>query len=321
MNGLRLTIVVIRNPFVVSPNVFPVNRQLAKQTIMRLLFLHIPKAGGTTFHAVLENLHPNKNGICSITPRFSIQDFINLPKAKREEIDLLKGHFEFGMHQYFEGGDFQYITLFRKPVERVISHYYYVLRTPQHYLYHKVAKTNMSLLDYATSDLTTELDNGQLRLLTGSEDPAITCTPELLEKAKENLRKYFVSFGIVEEFDKSLILFKNKMGWEDFPVYKKLNVTKKKPQEIPQEVRAAIEERNRFDMELYAWAREEFAKSCSTVPAIEEEVKILKYANKAFAEGYMEGLEDGKKALFKKYNLFGIGSKLSGALRKVSGAF
>lgn len=286
---------------------------------MKLLFLHIPKAGGTTFHAVLENLHSNKAGICSITPGFSIQQFINLPKAERAQIDLLKGHFEFGLHQYLETDDFQYITLFRKPVERVISHYYYVLRTPQHYLFQKVAKTNMSLLDYALSDLSTELDNGQLRLLTASEDPAISCTPELLEKAKENLRRHFVSFGIVEQFDRSLILFKNKLGWEDFPVYKKLNVTKKKPQEVPQEVRDAIAERNRFDQELYHWAKAEFEKSCQGIPGLEEEVRILKHANKAFAAGYLEGLEEGKKALFKKYNFFGIGSKLGGALRKATG--
>lgn len=288
---------------------------------MRLLFLHIPKAGGTTFHAILENLHPNKAGICSITPSFSIQDFINLPKAKKEEIDLFKGHFEFGMHKYFEGDQFQYITLFRKPVERVISHYYYVLRTPQHYLYQKVAKTNMSLHDYAMSDLSTELDNGQLRLLTGSEDASIACTPELLEQARRNLQKHFVSFGIVEQFDQSLILFKHKMGWEDFPVYKRLNVTKKKPKEIAPEVRQAIEQRNRFDMELYAWAKAEYEKNCAEIPTLEEEVKILKYANKAFAEGYLQGIDDGKKALFKKYNLFGLGSKLSGVLRKSAGVF
>src|SRR5688572_23622371 len=122
---------------------------------MKLIFLHIPKAGGTTLHSILERLYEGSN-LFSIKVRghhLGVEEFTSLSQEKKDQIQLLKGHMPFGLHTHFKDADVKYITLFRNPVDRIISHYEYVLRKANHYLYEKVKEGNMTLLDYALSDL------------------------------------------------------------------------------------------------------------------------------------------------------------------------
>src|ERR1043165_3931345 len=131
-----------------------------------LIFLHIPKAAGTTLHSILE-MHYAPANQCSIyDPEQAAKVLPLAPRVQREAIRLLKGHLAFGLHEHLIGQS-TYITLVRDPVDRIASHYYYVKRMPGHYLHNAVVGQNMSLQDYASSKLTDELDNGQLRLLAG----------------------------------------------------------------------------------------------------------------------------------------------------------
>ena len=60
-----------------------------------LIFLHLPKNGGTTFHSLLNRLY-NKETVFtvrSITNSKSNEDeFIAMPEAERALIRLVKGH-------------------------------------------------------------------------------------------------------------------------------------------------------------------------------------------------------------------------------------
>lgn len=227
-----------------------------------LIFLHIPKAAGSTLHPILERHFP-KN------VRHSIYDdvvtkmdrFRSLPLAERSRIRLLKGHFPYGLHDSLVGKT-TYITLLRDPVERVVSHYYYVKRTPRHYLYDQVVSGKMSLADYVKSDITIELDNDQVRLLAGvyPDVPYGSCAREHLDIAKQHVEQDFALVGLSERFDESLVLMCIALGWTWLPYYRNLNVTKGRPKhrEIDPDVIAAIRETNHLDIELYDWVTERF---------------------------------------------------------------
>lgn len=227
-----------------------------------LIFLHVPKAAGSTLHPILERHFP-KN------VRHSFYDdvenrmarFRSLPLAERSRIRLLKGHFPYGLHDSLVGKT-TYITLLRDPVERVVSHYYYVKRTPRHYLYDQVVSGKMSLADYVRSGITGELDNGQVRLLAGFDQtiPYGACTREHLDMAKYHAEQDFALVGLTERFDESLVLMCIVLGWTWLPYYRNLNVTKARPKhrEIDPDIIAAIRETNRFDIELYEWVTERF---------------------------------------------------------------
>ena len=78
------------------------------------------------------------------------------------------GHMGFGLHDYLPQGA-SYITMLRDPIDRIVSHYYYVLQNQGHYLHKEVAGKGLSLEQFADSALSTELDNGQTRVLAGLE--------------------------------------------------------------------------------------------------------------------------------------------------------
>lgn len=223
-----------------------------------LIFLHIPKAAGSTLHPVLER-HYGKR-IRYTLPPGQTDRIESLSPGELQRIRLLKGHMPFGLHTYLRGRS-RYITLLRHPAERVVSHYYYVKRRPAHEL-HQLVTGGMSLADYASAGLSGELDNGQVRLLSGHDQdiPCGHCTRDLLNTAKRNIEQHFAVVGLTERFDESLVLMAIELGWNWTPYYLNRNVTQDKPvaKQIDPTALKAIEQTNPLDFELYEWAVQRF---------------------------------------------------------------
>lgn len=220
-----------------------------------LVFLHIPKAAGTTLHTILEKHYPRSSHYSIFEePSRQLQELGARPQKDRERIRLLKGHFAYGAHQHLVGPS-TYVTLLRNPVDRVISHYYYVKRTSRHYLYQKVTAENMDLAAYITSRLTEELDNGQVRLLCGVDRdiPWGACGREHLEQAKRHITEHFAVAGVLERFDESLALMGHKLDWQWTPHYENQNITKEKNELIDSATLDVIRKANELDLELYEW--------------------------------------------------------------------
>ena len=182
-----------------------------------------------------------------------------LPAAQRGQYRLIQGHLFFGLHRFIPRAS-TYITFLRRPVERVLSFYYYARSTPDHYLYSQFVTERLDLKTLLARELTSELCNGQTRQLAGDEweDPQRVVTRAALERAQANLTHFRV-VGLLEEFDASLLLLRRAFGWH-LPFYVKENVTKEKPDEtfLDAETRGLIEEANRLDLELYEYARNLF---------------------------------------------------------------
>ena len=234
-------------------------------TYRNLIFLHIPKAAGTTLHSILESHYPAANTCSLFDPDIPAKEFAAWPLEKREPIRLLKGHVAFGLHESLVG-ETTYITVLRDPIERVKSHYYYAKRYPTHYLHKEITERNMSLKDYATARLSDELDNGQVRMLAGivsEKELALgECSARLLQQAQRNIERHFSVTGLAERFDESLALMALRLGWDWTPSYESLNVAPEKGQ-VDAATREAIERANPFDCELYAWAKRRFEELLS----------------------------------------------------------
>lgn len=266
---------------------------------MTVIFLHIPKASGTTFHSVLDRMYDKSElfDIRVVNKKLTTQSFIDLPLEDKKKIKMLKGHLHYGIHKHFDASeDIKYITLLRSPESRIVSHYYYVLSHPGHYLFNQVVGKKMTLLDYALSDLSSELDNGQTRLISGLEEVEINkCNRDMLNTSIDNLQSNFLSFGITEKFDESLVLFQNKLGWTGVPCFKIMNDSKKK-RIIPPDVINKIRKRNHLDIELYNWALSQFDRQLDALPNLDGELNRLRMANISYGLGYEEGYGTGFNA-------------------------
>lgn len=217
-----------------------------------LLFLHVPKAGGSTLKTILDREYSGR-------PTWSV----NWPAGEdvaaledRASIELIEGHFGFGLHRQFPQ-EATYITLVRDPVARVVSHFDYVRREPAHPLHRQVVEENLSLEDYVTAGLSDELENGQVRLLSEQG---------LLDEAKRNLVEFFPVVGVTERFDESLLLFRNALGWRRRPLYARINATGPRDRSpVDPATRELILTRNSLDADLYAFVVERLDEAIGTL--------------------------------------------------------
>lgn len=215
------------------------------------IFMHIPKTGGTTLNKIFKKQY----NFDEIYDHDSFKDkMIEHEKLTKEEKGKLKavaGHYLYGIDQFF-AKEFNYFTMLRDPVDRVISLYYFLQNYPG---YERVKK--MTLEEYVLKEA--EAYNFQTVMVSG-----IPIKPDL-EKAKENL-KTFTVVGLTEFFNESLFLLKKAYGWNDIH-YKKHNITKKrlKKEELPSTVINLIKKYNELDLELYDFSKQLMAKQLQTL--------------------------------------------------------
>jgi len=230
-----------------------------------LIYLHLPKCGGTTLNRLIEWEYPPLR-IFSIDPSFFRWSWYRLllwPPRRLARLRVIKGHMPFGIHRRLSQPS-TYITVLREPVERVISEYYFALHYRLHPQYKRMQ--SLTLEQYAA---TTPHHNLQCKLLAGLPGPrdflAGDCTQQTLETAKANLAAHFTLAGLTGRFDETLALFKVLFGWK-LHHYASFNVTPIRPaaEAVPAATRLLIAERNRFDLAIYEHAVPLFERALQT---------------------------------------------------------
>jgi hypothetical protein len=224
-----------------------------------IIYVHLPKCGGTTFNRIIEWEYPPLE-VFSIDPsffRWSYQHLLRWPQERLAHIKVFKGHMPFGLHKWLSQPA-TYITVLRDPIDRAISQYYFHL-THRLQPGHRLAK-NLTMIEFGR---TLPYKNVQTKLLSGLDHGydfmAGECSADELELAKRNLATRFSMVGLTERFDESLALAKLQFGWR-IEQYADFNVTQGRPQKdkISAAAREQIAEFNRFDVELYRYASELF---------------------------------------------------------------
>ncbi|MCA9299037.1 MAG: sulfotransferase family 2 domain-containing protein, partial [Phycisphaerales bacterium] len=221
----------------------------------KVIFVHIPKTGGTSFGRALASEYSHDIRFLEGGVRLAHEQIRTMTRAELEPYRAFSGHLPFGLHRDlpFACG---YVTFLRDPTERLVSHYFHILEDPEHYLHETLVARRVSLLDYVSSDLTVELDNHQTRMVAGIEDadrPINTCDESLLRLARTNIERHFHAVGVQEHFDDSLLLARSCLGWREDTFYtaERVHASRPRGRAIDHQVRTIVEERNRFDLALH----------------------------------------------------------------------
>ncbi len=244
-----------------------------------LIFVHIPKNGGSSLDAILDRHYPREakfNVKVVDKDKLNLDELKDMPVQQREKIRLVKGHSPFGLHQHLVG-DTKYVTFLRKPEERVVSFYYFVKRRPQNRLYDRIVKGNMSLYDFVTTIDQQDVNNAQIRWISGIHSDEET----MLKVALENIEKHFACVGLVERFDESLILLKNACGF-GLPHYKVMNRTEGRPKlmDLDDKTRSALSELNKGDNKLYEIMEKRVSDLIERTPSMKWDLLRLKVYNR-----------------------------------------
>jgi len=265
-----------------------------------LIFLHQPKASGTTLNKILDREYAAQETFRVDGGRVanSLQKLKNLPAHEKTGLRLLRGHMRYGVHKWMPQ-PCEYITILREPVSRLISLYYYILETTRHYLHKELVTRKISFESFLKEGMTGEIDNNQTRRYSGiTGAPLRKCNDELLESAKTNLLEKFTVFGLTERFDESLLLMKNAFNWQNI-CYERENSTRSRPrvQDISEEALHYIRLYNAFDIKLYTFASHIFDERVKKLgPDFQKQKKAFSLVNQHYQSKIRSKTNNGKQS-------------------------
>ncbi len=277
------------------------------------IFLHVPKAGGTTLQTIIErHFRPRETFFAGTLVQDAVRRLRRTDREIRAGIRLAAGHIPYGLHDDLPGRH-SYFTVLREPVDRVVSFFYFVRQNGDHYLHDFSSTAGMGLAQFMDSGASVMLDNAQTRLISGVWDqvPYGELSPDALELAKRRLRDRFDVVGLSERFDETLLMLGRRYGWKHL-YYRSQNVTAKRPKvaALDADDRRAVAEHNRLDEQLYQYAQELFERQLRQEgPGFERRLRRFRARNRRIGGMYSSGW----RVLLKARRVFGRERRLGQA--------
>lgn len=216
-----------------------------------ILISHIPKTAGTSLLRIVERFHPDVMQAYQgeLTLRTPDHEFLRRFRD-RAPPSVVIGHFSFGVHEFL-GVPPRYASVFRDPVQRVISLYWYQKSLPNSPFVREF-NAGMTLAEFVESRITPMTNNQMCRVVAGvpPDRGVLVESRTVLERAIHNLTHYYEVIGIVEDYENAIRAFANVLGWRGYeiPLENVTPLRKETPNEAALDV---IREHNRLDIELY----------------------------------------------------------------------
>jgi hypothetical protein len=222
----------------------------------QVIFVHIEKTAGSSI--VKSLIEPN------IDDNYRIRRLSSY--IQHRDADCIHGHNPYGFH-HFTQRPVEYIAMFRDPIDRAVSWYYFIKDLVRVDLWQR-----HPLRDYADSVTITEFyqnpkfANMQARFMAGLHyhrayplmHRSAKFRDALLKAAIRNTRKC-KAIGLQERFGESVELFQKAMHWGKYEPVPRQAKTKKRPSlqeinELNPQVLPDLRAAHRLDQRLYDFA-------------------------------------------------------------------
>ncbi|MCP4602708.1 MAG: sulfotransferase family 2 domain-containing protein [Proteobacteria bacterium] len=255
------------------------------ELIKTVIFHHIPKAGGSTVVDIATRQYsPMATYPVVDDKETAIKKFQALSPVEKRSYHLIWGHQAIRLADEVEA--LVVFTMFRQPVDRVISLYYYYKkekRLSQHPLHALTMRYGLEeFFSQGVDKDWPEFRDGQFKSIGRALEYYVFRAfddGEPMQTLKKLSRECF-SFGLIERFDESLLLLKDQLDWRAPLYYVKRNVTKHK-RTYPKWLVETIQGRNEKDMELYAFLEKEFdARITAHGPGFSEKLRCFQSRNR-----------------------------------------
>ena len=227
------------------------------------LFLHVPKAAGTSYSEALGVALGGRRVAIDIPGEMTSEEFQQVDPETLRPYTFVTAHVDYGLVR--RAPWLQPVTVLRDPVERIVSWYHYVLRDDGESL-----APWRRLIDGRRLSVQDFLLHPQLRWLQGqaqtmqlagylwSGDP-LPHEDRLVGIAAENLAAC-AHVGLFERLGDSLRLAQAELGLAAVPELPGANVSPARDDEVDPEVRARVAELLGMDSAFYPLAVAEFER-------------------------------------------------------------
>ena len=228
----------------------------------RVLFDHLPKCAGSAIDAYLGSHYPKRLVFKTDPnqPRSSVAKFKELSTEERHRYRLVVGHMAHDLVDLVHP-ETTTLTILREPVDRIVSHYFYVLQQEQHYLHERVVKDNIQLEDYATLGLSDELENWYTTHFTGLTIEQVEQDPQAaLEHAIDLIAEKYDIIGFQTNLPDVAERLQRAACFGDAFENALTNQTRKRLslREISDQARQSIADANAVDVKLYTALQQRF---------------------------------------------------------------
>lgn len=206
-----------------------------------------------------------------VDPDGALTQVRQIVRSKRKHVKAVTAVVPFGALRAHLPEGTRYITMLREPTLRTFAHYRLLVPRRQ-----KVGTDSPPTLEGAIGEGLLP-DNLTTRMLCGIAKPGDELPPDALSAAKRHVLDEFELVGIGEHLEESLALLQRLLGRE-LGVYmhellREVDLDSEPP---PEDKRQLLEEHNRLDLELYAFARDLLEEKIRAAVDLESDVRVVK---------------------------------------------
>jgi len=246
------------------------------------VFVHVPKAAGSTFTAILRHHYPGAafDGGINVFQRFE-QAIPRLEAAAtRSDLRAISAEVTFGLADRYLP-DARFVTILREPVERTLSQFWFFkagrgagLISP------RLPPPQPSLTVADAVEAGYLLDNLQTRLLCGIVSPSDPLPADALEQAERILAQRFFLVGTTEHFDAFLALLNVELGWPTVAYRRtQVNADNRGRETLATDELRLVEDANMLDRQLYGFARQLLEDALASAgDEVETELEVIRRA-------------------------------------------
>lgn len=253
-------------------------RLLKKDKQPAYYFAHIPKTAGTSLIVLLDRYFAHQD----IMPEQLWRQVSDLAAVKSQDYRFIRGHFGGGGAAMLTRQPLKKLTMLRDPVELSYSTYAFIKREKNTVVHDLVVNEALSFEDFLIHPDTQNLvSNRMVRYLSFDfkHDPSAQevflspqtiadlqpllsgNSPILTDEQRYQRAKTWLDqamwFGVLDQFDDAMRLLSFRMHWPPVGNSQKLNRFGKRPV-ISDLARQRVLENNRYDIQLYDYAQQQF---------------------------------------------------------------
>jgi hypothetical protein len=176
---------------------------------MKYIFLHISKTAGTSFRKdVIEknvktySFYQKELSNSLHTNNYTLNPKLSIKFKKDFNSDAFCAHMPYGLHQLLPGDDYNYITILRNPIDRVISHFNYDID--------RGAYKGNDIFQWIKIRSNAQHEHRHISTIGSMHEKNVKIKYEL---ALKNISDEKTIFGFTEKYDEFLSLINKEYGW------------------------------------------------------------------------------------------------------------